>query len=67
MSCVPPPFLETVAPPDTQICQRPLSLAPVTLTALFIQEFICINNHHAIADVGLFSLPFGMKLGIQKY
>lgn len=27
MSCVPPPFLETVAPPDTQICQRPLSLA----------------------------------------
>ena len=62
-----PTFLRNCGSPRYTNLSTSSFPCPFTLTALFIQEFICINNHHAIADVGLFSLPFGMELAIQKY
>ena len=56
MSCALPPSLETVAPRYTNLSTSFISY-PFTFSALFIQEFIRINNHLAIAGVGLSCLP----------
>ena len=58
MSCAPPSSLETVAPRYTHLSMSFIPY-PFTFSALFIKEFIVlrINNHLAIAGVGLSYFP----------